>query len=165
MFLEMAGVLGLPDLVAVADHLIRRDAPLASLDRLADRLAVGDRLSRRRLAHRALELADSRSESRPESVLRVLLSGCGWGTPEPNFDVRAADGRRMRVDLAFPHLGLAVEYHGDYHRDADQWRRDIARRSVLESLGWTVVELAAADLSDPDALILRIRAIAARRIR
>lgn len=159
VFLEVAGLLSLPDLVAVVDHLIRREAPLCSVEDLVERLDVGDRLSRRRILRVALEYADPRSESRPESVLRLLLLRCGWGAPQPNHEVRGPAGGRMRIDLAFPERLLAIEYHGDYHRDRDQWRRDVARRSRLEALGWNVVELTADDLLNPDELVARIIAI------
>jgi hypothetical protein len=162
VFCEMGSVLALPDLVAVADHLIRRDAPLCSLVELLERLAVGDRITRRHLLREAIRLASPGSESRPETALRLILLRCGWGEPEPNFEVRGLDGRRMRIDLAFPQHNLAIEYHGDYHRSPEQWRRDLARRSRLEALGWTVVELTADDLRDPDELVVRITAIAAR---
>jgi len=160
MFLEVGQRLALPDLVAVADHLIRRGSARCSIPELVERLEVGDRLTRRRVLREALALADPGAESRPESVLRILLRRCGLGTPVANLEVRAADGRRMRIDIAFPEIGLAVEYHGDYHRDREQWRRDLGRRSRLEALGWTVVELTADDLLDPDELVARIRAVA-----
>lgn len=161
-FCEMGSVLTLPDLVAVADHLIRRDAPLCSVAELLDRLDVGDRLTRRLLLRQAIALASPRSESRPETVLRLILLRCGWGEPEANLEVRGLDGRMMRIDLAFPQYNLAIEYHGDHHRSREQWMRDLARRSRLEALGWTVVELVAEDLLDPDELVARITAIAAR---
>lgn len=161
-FCEMGGALALPDLVAAVDHLIRRDAPLVSAADLLDRLAVGDRLTRRAILRAAIGLASTRSESRPESVLRLILLRCGWGEPEANLEVRGLDGRVMRIDLAFPQHNLAIEYHGDHHRSREQWRRDLARRSRLEALGWTVVELSADDFDDPEELVARITAIAAR---
>jgi hypothetical protein len=162
VFCEMGAVLALPDLVAVADHLIRRAAPMCTVAELAERLSVGDRLTRRKLLRQALTLTNPRSESRPETVLRLILLRCGWGEPESNYEVRGLDGRAMRIDLAFPQHNLAIEYHGDYHRSPAQWRRDLARRSRLEALGWTVVELTADDLRDSDELVARITAIAAR---
>lgn len=161
-FCEMGSVLALPDLVAVADHLIRREAPLCSVAELLERLAVGDRLTRRSVLRQAIRLASPRSESRPESVLRLILLRCGWGEPEANLEVRGLDGRMMRIDLAFPQHNVAIEYHGDHHRSREQWMRDLARRSRLEALGWTVVELVAEDLRDPDELVARITAIAVR---
>jgi hypothetical protein len=161
-FCEMGSVLALPDLVAVADHLVRREAPLCSVAELLERLTVGDRIARRALLREAIRLANPRSESRPETKLRLILLRCGWGEPEANLEVRGLDGRAMRIDLAFPQHNLAIEYHGDYHRTPEQWRRDLARRSRLEALGWTVVELTADDLRDPDELVARITAIAAQ---
>lgn len=162
VFAEMGAVLALPDLVAVADHLIRRDAPMCTVSELLERLSVGDRLTRRRTLRQAIALTNPRSESRPETLLRLILLRCGWGEPESNTEVRGLDGSAMRIDLAFPRHGLAIEYHGDYHRSPEQWRSDLARRSRLEALGWTVVELTAEDLRDPDDVVARVVAIAAR---
>ena len=108
----------------------------------------------------AVPLLDPRSESGPETRVRLLLRAGGLPTPEVNHVVLDARGRFVaRVDLGWPEAKLAVEYDGDHHRDRDQWVRDLRRRERLEALGWTVVVLTAADLRGPrDALIHRIGA-------
>jgi hypothetical protein len=66
----------------------------------------------------------------------------GLPEPEVNVVVRRADGSVMlRLDLAYPHLKLAVAYDGQQHRhDLDQWARDISRadwrRSVVSTGRW-----------------------------
>lgn len=167
LVLELARVLELPDLVAVIDYLVQARRPLTSVERLRDRCAVGDRLSRRRVLPAALTLADPRSESSPESRLRVMATGWGLGLPQANFEVvDPTSGRRLRIDVAFPELMLALEYQSDEHHGGALKRRiDLTRRSRLESLGWTVVEITIDDLRDPADLRARIHGILANRHR
>lgn len=65
-------------------------------------------------ARRALELADPRAQSRPESRLRVHLVLDGL-SPEVQFRVHHAGRWVATVDLAFPCHRLAVEYDGVWH--------------------------------------------------
>jgi len=162
-WLELAFVLGLPDLVAAGDRLISAHDPLSTLTNLVERAALGDRLTRPRKVRAALALLDPRSESRPESVLRVLLVMAGLPAPEVNHVVVAATaGTGIRTDLAYPDRMLAIEYQGDYHRERSQWRADLSRRGRLEALGWRVMELGADDLREPEDLVARIRAALSR---
>lgn len=164
MWLELSRSLSLPDLVAVGDHLIGRRRPLTSIERLAERNAAADALARSRRATRALALLDGRAESGPESLLRVLLVSGGLPSPDVNHVVVQSEaGRGIRTDFAYPHLKLAIEYQGDYHRSRAQWRADMTRRSRLEALGWYVLELNADDLRNPAELLARIRAVLRRR--
>jgi hypothetical protein len=165
--LDLAGSLDLPDLVAVVDFAIRLARPLTSLEALNQRMEAGDRLTRRRILRTALGLADSRSESRPESRLRVMASFWGLGDPLANHEVvDPISGRLLRIDVAFPDLMLAIEYQSDEHHSGPRKRReDLTRRSRLEALGWTVVEVAGDDLRSPAELRARIHAILTSRQR
>jgi hypothetical protein len=157
MWCEMASDLDLPDLVAVADFLIHRRRRLATAAQLQARLALGDRVTRSRRLVAALELSDDRSESRPESRLRVCCVRAGLPTPAVNHElVDTVTGRGVRLDLAWPQQGFAIEYQGDGHRTAAQWRRDMTRRENLRLAGWTILELNADDLRNVDELVRRI---------
>ena len=76
-------------------------------------------------------------------------------TPRPEVNVDITDRGRFvaRVDMLFREERLVVEYQGDYHRDPEQWRRDEMRRAELESLGYRVTYVTAADLRDPEQLV------------
>ncbi len=159
---DLASVLSLADLVAVGDYFIAWRSPLVAFVELDDlvRRRGGQRGARR--ARRALDLLDGRAESAPESVLRVILIEAGLRVPEVNYPVRVG-GHDYRLDLAYPDRKVAIEYQGDYHRDRHQWRRDMTRRSRLESDDWTVIEVNADDLRSPRELTHRIRSVLARR--
>jgi hypothetical protein len=109
-----------------------------------------------RRVRKAFELVDARSESPPESWVRVACALGGLPAPVPQFDV-VDDGRWLgRVDLAWPEARLIVEYDGEYHFDGLQIARDDARLSRLVAAGWRVIRLSAADLRDMDGIVRRI---------
>lgn len=160
---ELANMLDLAELVAAVDYLIHRRRRSTRVGAIVERLEVGDPLTRSRRLRRAIELSDDRAESAPESHLRVLCSLNGLGRPESNWNiVDTVSGRDFRLDLAWPDHLFAIEYHGDYHRARDQWRRDLTRKSNLEALGWRILELTADDLRDEAALTARIRVALSR---
>ena len=162
---DLANMLSLHDLVAAGDFLTHWRRPLTTLPEM-------ERLSRSFIGKRgmvvireALPLLNNRSESRPESRLRVILAQAGLPHPRVNHEiVLTEDGSFVRTDLAFDSLRVLIEYQGDYHRKVQgQWRKDMTRRSRLEAQNWIVIELNADDLRDPDELASRIRMILQRR--
>ena len=112
----------------------------------------------------ALALIDGAAESPKESELRVLLIGHGITDLACQEVVRDGEGRFVgRVDLAIPHLRIAIEYEGDHHREKAQWRRDQKRRRALEALGWVYIHVTQADLDDPRQLLADLRTAIRRR--
>jgi hypothetical protein len=105
----------------------------------------------------AFELVDGRSESPPESWVRVACAFGGLPAPVPQYDV-VHDGMWLgRVDLAWPEARLIVEYEGAYHFEGTQIRKDDERYQRLVDAGWRVIRLSAADLRDMDAVVERIQ--------
>lgn len=150
--------LDLGDLVAAGDFLIHHRHELTTLRALEHELH--SRVTRRGLRRlwRALDLLNDRSESAPESILRVIIIEAGLPAPVVNHDVSDSWGNFVaRTDLRIEEFRLVIEYMGDYHRNKAQWRADMTRRSRLESLGWRVMEVNADDLRDPAELARRIR--------
>jgi very-short-patch-repair endonuclease len=137
----------LPDIeaVVVADAALRGE--LVTSEGLATELISHARLRGVRRAARALDLADPRSESPPESRVRFLLLQAGVPVV-PQFDVRTAGGVWIaRVDLALPELKIAIEYDGRaVHEREDVFVRDRQRQNALVQAGWTVLRFTAADL-------------------
>lgn len=105
---------------------------------------------------RAFELVDGRSESPPESWVRVACALAGLPAPVPQYEVVVDGSWLARVDLAWPEARLVVEYEGAYHFDGLQIARDDIRIQRLLAAGWRVIRLAAHDLRDMDAVVHRI---------
>jgi hypothetical protein len=131
----------------------------------AGRLDVGDLVRllhegagrwRSRRVRRAFDLVDGRSQSPPESWVRVACVLGGLPPPTPQYDVVHEGVWLARVDLAWPEARLIVEYEGEYHFDGLQIERDDVRLARLVAAGWRVIRLAAHDLRDLEATVARI---------
>lgn len=84
-------------------------------------------------------LADGRSESPPESVLRLRWIESGLPAPEPQYEV-FRDGQLLgRLDLGHPGLRLAAEYDGvEWHASPEQQEHDWQRRTAIAKTGWQI---------------------------
>lgn len=105
-------------------------------------------------------LPDPRAESRSESWVRLELIDHGLPVPTLQHWVRIGGVPTYRLDLAYPHARVAIEYDGEeFHSTPEQRERDRRRRAELRELGWTVIVLTKADFAPArvDAWIGRVR--------
>jgi hypothetical protein len=87
-----------------------------------------------------LPLVDPRAESRGESWTRLEIHDRGLPSPEPQYWVLVAGAPTYRLDLAYPHARVAVEYDGEEFHSSDEDRAaDRKRRRWLRDHGWTVI--------------------------
>ncbi len=110
---------------------------------------------RSRRARRAFALVDGRSESPPESWVRVACALAGLPAPVPQYEIVGGTWL-ARADLAWPECRLIVEYEGEYHFDGLQIAKDDARYHRLVAAGWRVIRLSAVDLRHMDDVVRRI---------
>jgi hypothetical protein len=103
-----------------------------------------------------LPLVDGRSESPPESWVRVACARGGLPAPVPQYVVIEGGEFLGRVDLAWPEARLVVEYEGAHHFEGMQISKDDERYRRLVDAGWRVIRLSAADLRDMEAVVARI---------
>ncbi|MBM0232381.1 hypothetical protein JNW91_11190 [Micromonospora sp. STR1_7] len=138
---DLAQWLQTEEAVAIVDRLAHQR--LVALPQLLSdaRTHVGKRGWKRMM--RVAELADAGAESAPESRLRVRIVLAGLPTPVTQFIVER-DGRFVaRLDLAWPHLKVAVEYDGLWHHDPEQFHRDRRRLNRLIGDDWIVLHVTA----------------------
>ena len=84
-------------------------------------------------------LADGRSESPGESVLRLRCYEVGVRGMVPQVEVYRGETLVARLDLADATLLLGLEYDGvEWHTSPEQQAHDEARRQAVEELGWLV---------------------------
>jgi very-short-patch-repair endonuclease len=161
---DLAAKLSLVELVALGDFLVHWRLPLASVDQLLAKSALYAGQPGMARMREAIPLLSDRSESPPESALRVIVVQAALPALRVNYEiVQLETGATVRTDLAFDKYKVLLEYQGDYHRTAKgQWRKDMTRRSRLEADGWIVIELNADDLRDPEELVSRIEAALTR---
>lgn len=112
-------------------------------------------------------LADGRSQSPGESVLRLKWLECGLPTPEPQVEVRLPGGRVAFLDIANRRLRFAAEYDGaEWHSAPEQREHDQRRRALASEQNWHIVPFVAADVFDRGGradVMLRAGAAEARR--
>ena len=158
------------DLVRWVPSLVER---VVAVDTLAHCCGVGAdeiRALRRRhlgahgspLIPEVFTLVDRRSESPMESRVRVTLV-LGGLPPQVQYPV-VVNGRRYRLDLAYPAQRVAVEYDGAEHRLQARARRDLVREADLAAAGWLVLRFDAhVVMSRPDELVAEVFAVLAAR--
>lgn len=154
------------DLVALGDHFCRvwrpgvgrpdvGKAPMTTIDTLRATIAARRRTGIRNLRE-AVELIREDSWSPRESKLRVRIVRAGLPEPLLNQDVFDDHGRFLGcVDLAYPHLKVAIEYQGTLH--SGSYAADVERIAALRAAGWIVIEVTSELFARPEALIERIR--------
>lgn len=105
-------------------------------------------------------------ESGLEEQLGRHLAGAGLH-PICQHKMTLADGRRIRLDFAFPAEQVNVEADGAaFHLSPSQRDADLLRDEALRRMGWEVVRASTAQVrGDPAAVVRRVRAaLEARRL-
>jgi hypothetical protein len=167
LFCQLASQLSLYDLVAVGDALVLdpvipdswEDRPWVPLRQLEERVEMW-RGRGKRNADRAISLIRPGAESRPESLVRLMIADAALPEPEVNLIIRDARGRFIgRGDLVYRHWRVIVEYDGEQHRtDTRQFDRDVARLDDFAANGWRVVRIVGRSFfSDPAECMERVR--------
>ncbi|TFV50445.1 hypothetical protein E4P43_10825 [Blastococcus sp. TF02A-35] len=155
-YLDLAETLPPAELVAVGDALLRA----GHLDgvSLARRLARAARVRGVVRARKCASLLSPLSMSRPESLVRYWLTVSNLPTPVPQLPVLDRWGREVaHADLGYAEWKVALEYEGRQHADADQFRRDIDRYSLMAADGWLVLRFAGRHLTGPSIVLDRTR--------
>lgn len=111
-------------------------------------------------ASRVIEMADGGAESVGESLMRHAFAL--GGLPVPLLQAEFRDDRGVvwaRVDALFDEERTIVEFDGrvKYDDPAALWKEKL-REDRLRELGYEVVRVTWADLSDPSALAAKVRA-------
>lgn len=166
MFVELAGVLSLVDLVVLGDALVKQFGIAPA------RLVESCRASSEhhaRTAWVAARYVRAGVDSPMETRLRMLIVLSGLPEPVVNHVIRDADGRVVRrLDLSYPHLRLIVEYDGRHHIEREgTWENDLRRREEFDDDGWRIIVVTANGVyREPGRTLARVhRALQARGCR
>lgn len=154
---QLAQVLSIRELVVMGDALLRRHAPLSTLEELQ----TGVRRYAGRRGHRKLVVALAkvrpRTDSPPETELRLDIVADGLPEPEVNGVILDRFGRQIAIgDLVYRRYRVLVEYDGGQHReDLAQYERDIDRLDDVMREGWRVIRVNKSHRGVRRELILR----------
>ena len=148
------------DLTAVASHFVVERAvddalrrKVVTLRQLSRAAAVVEGQGRMRCTVMRGILAERGTTydpggSPPEVRIARLLQSAGLPVPVPQHALRVG-GRTRRVDLAYPDLGLVIEYDGwSHHSTRSAFDGDRARANELELLGLTMLRFTSASTDD-----------------
>jgi len=95
-----------------------------------------------------ITLSTDRADSPPESWVRLMIHDDGLPVPEAQADVVVSGWGAGRLENAYPHLRIAVEYDGErFHSRTEDRERDDERRAALDAAGWIVLVLRRGDLA------------------
>jgi hypothetical protein len=142
--------------VPILDALLGRG--LVTAGELSELARTGPTVRGRRRARAAIALADGRSQSPPESRLRVAMVQSGLPPPVPQCPVMVAARVVFHLDLGWPEYRVGLEYDGKWHASADQLNRDRRRLNQLASAEWIVLHVTADRLRrDFGGLISEVR--------
>ena len=151
VLLRAARDLALLDLVVMVDSALRQgDVTYADLQDICATGRPGVRQLRR-----AASLADPRSESAWETILRLFHHAVGIEV-RPQADLHDRSGRWIaRVDLWLPGTPFVHEYDGAHHDQAPQRRVDLRRLRSLNDGGFVRRGYVADDLVNHDLAMLQ----------
>jgi very-short-patch-repair endonuclease len=156
MFVELAELIGLVDLVVVGDHLARKG--LVSPDELR-RFCAASTHRAAKAAQRAAAYVRDRVDSPMETRLRMLIVLAGLPEPEVNHTIRTDDGEPLRrYDLSYPGIRLIIEYDGRRHIEREEsWESDLSRREAIDDEGWRILVVVASGIYQaPEQTVARI---------
>lgn len=116
----------------------------------ADYLRILIRFAGRRGVTQFRELinyATPLSESPGESWVRMIIIDSGLIPPTPQVELDIPGWGAGRLDLAYEHLKIAVEYDGEqFHSSEEDRENDRIRRDGLRAAGWHVIVVRKEDL-------------------
>lgn len=101
-------------------------------------------------------LMDPRSESPPETRVRLVLVLAGLPAPEVQYQVFDEHRKVARLDMAWERYRVALEYDGLDHTLEDRRGRDIDRIEDVRSLGWVVIVVTKRQARRPGWMVERV---------
>lgn len=157
MFIELASMLSLVDLVIVGDALVKRAA--ISAEQLVAECQASD-AHHAGAALRAARFVREEVDSPMETRLRMLIVLAGLPEPTVNHKLRDEYGQVLRrLDLSYPELMLIIEYDGRQHVERiENWESDLERREEFDDGGWRILLVTAKGIyKEPERTLARIQ--------
>ena len=154
LFVELASILNLVDLVVVGDNLVRTGR--VTSDQLVD-YCTSTELPAAAAARRAARYVRPRVDSPMETRLRMLLVLAGLPEPMVNITVADLNGQPLRrYDLCWPEVKVIVEYDGRPHIEReDTWESDLDRREAIDDDEWRILVVVANGSRAESARVVR----------
>ena len=159
LFVEMAGMLTLVDLVVLGDAMVRRRL-FTPQELVAFCERIGHKAASR--ARRGAAYVRRDVDSPMETRLRMLLVLAGFPEPQVNLTVRDERGEVVRkYDLSYPEVKVAVEFNGKVHvLVPGAWEKDLERRDAVDDSGWRLLPVISSGIyGTPEQTLRRVHRV------
>jgi hypothetical protein len=159
LFVEMAELLTLVDLVVLGDAMVRRR--LLTPEALV-RFCSDVRHKAASPAARAAAYVRRDVDSPMETRLRMLIVLAGLPEPQVNLKVRDESGEVIRkYDLSYPSIKVAVEFNGKIHvLVPGAWEADLERRDAVDDSAWRLLPVISSGIyATPEQTLRRVRRV------
>ncbi|NYF09197.1 hypothetical protein HDC94_000353 [Leifsonia sp. AK011] len=141
VWLQLAPLLTLEELIEAGDHLVRRKRPPCTLDSLAAEIVAARGRRGVTAAAAALPHLRAGTDSPRETRMRRTIVHAGFLEPAVGFRAHHEGAFIGTPDLAYPEYRIAFEYQGGGHREEDVFEEDIDRLERFHEAGWAVVQV------------------------
>lgn len=167
--IELTTLLDIEHSLVEIDDLVHRG--LTSTEQLASRFARMNHWPDTLRSNVVLRMVDGRSDSVGATRIRFLCWAQGLPTPVPEYEITDPSSGRVlyRVDLAWPDLGVFLEFDGrekyTRFRRAGESLADCVERErrrevhITELTGWRCIRVVWADLYAPARTADRVRSL------
>jgi very-short-patch-repair endonuclease len=159
LFVEMAELLTLVDLVVLGDAMVRRR--LLTPEALV-RFCSDVRHKAASPAARAAAYVRRDVDSPMETRLRMLIVLAGLPEPQVNLKVRDESGEVIRkYDLSYPSIKVAVEFNGKIHvLVPGAWEADLERRGAVDDSAWRLLPVISSGIyATPEQTLRRVHRV------
>jgi very-short-patch-repair endonuclease len=168
-WLDLAALPSVDELVAAGDSIVVEHGedfpvprqPLATIGDLKGIVGRHPGMRGVRKARLALDMIRVGADSAPETMMRLALVRAGLPEPTLNVVLRNRMGQPVVwPDAAYHEPKIALQYDGEHHGGPEQYRRDIKRQALTESLGWRELRVQTSDLEGERPFIVeKVRAV------
>ncbi|GAB2468389.1 hypothetical protein HD599_000565 [Conyzicola lurida] len=164
VWVQLAAVLSVDELVVAGDYLVRRKAPASTLQRLTAAADVAEgRPGAARLRQAAAETRAG-TDSPPESRLRLVIVRAGLPEPVIGHTVYFQGFFVGTPDLTYVKEKIALDYDGKIHREDERvYADDIERRQLFADAEWRYITVATDALRVPRSFLSRLERLLRER--
>ena len=164
VWIQLAAILTLDDLIVAGDFLTRRKSPLSSLAKLGEAVANAGTFPGVSRARSALVEIRPGTDSPMESKLRLLIVRAGLPEPVIGHTVYFEGAFIGTPDLAYIRERIALDYDGKVHRATERaYLDDVERRNLFADAHWRYITVTKDNIRVPRSLLARLERLLADR--
>ncbi|MET4582380.1 hypothetical protein ABIE21_001890 [Conyzicola nivalis] len=164
VWLQLASVLDLDDLIVAGDHLVRRKRPVSSMAKLEAAVAEATGVPGIKRARDALLEIRPGTDSPMESRMRLTIVRAGLPEPAIRHTVYFEGYFVGTPDLAYVRERVALDFDGKLHLTEERvYVDDVERRALFEDADWRYLTITKNHLHVPRSFLARLERLLSER--